>query len=955
MFSMHNIYKFFSFTLVALGSTCAIGQTTGKYDLFENYANRKLVGFSPSNPYYVISTKEKIVQPIPVIRWLDEQTAIVKIEHAAEYNRLERFAQVLPANNEWKLSPGLKIPDDNEQLVYNIGGSDIDALEAALETYKPALKIISIDKASVSVRIKNITKTVLKEILTLPQVVFVDRQQQPVTEIGIIGYNRGLNVLNALDYNIPGANGSGITVGVKEQTMEAADIDLYKRVLPSPIAATVKTNHATVIASIIGGAGNSFYDGRGIAHACTFFPSSFDNLFPDDLTTLQSQNVTIQNHSYGTVIQQFYGAEALSYDAQTWENKNMLHVFSSGNKGGDAAAAGTGPYANIAGFANLTGNFKMAKNVITVGAVDNAGNVMNESSAGPAYDGRVLPQLTALGSNGTSDAAAMVSGTVAVMQQVYADSNAGAIAPAALIKAVLYNTATDLHHAAIDFKTGYGALNAYEAVKAIQQKKYEEGNISMGEIWTRPIEIPAATAQVKLTLAWTDTASAVNNNGKALVNDLDLELVELASGMVYRPWGLNVAAHADSLNQPAVRKRDSLNTAEQISISLPAAGNYIVKVYGTNIVNEAVPFSLAINTETLNSFSFTNPQHASDVNRFETPEIFIRWKTFVANTNETGNLYISYNGGTDWQLIRENLLLQVNQYPWTIKDTNSRAVLKMETAFGHFLSKEFVITQTLQPFPDFICDDSLRISWNKHIDADRYKIFALTDGPYLQPVLTTNDSFIVINRLQYPYKVFAVEPVLSTGIPAVRSMAFDIDFQGVDCFYKTLYHELQDENVLKLNVQLSIPAYVDSIFFEQVTKQGQLIKTFPGQKATTSFVYNQVVEEVNKGESCWRARLKMKTGGFVYTAIITISTSGGHHILFYPNPVNRSGTLQYILKQGISFDSYLYLYDITGRLVKQYHPMPATINPVDFNAGLLMYKLVSRSGQLLDSGKLLVR
>ncbi len=953
MLKINNILAFCSFILAVLASTIVTGQNTGSPDLFEQYANKKIIGYSQSGPYYIIFTKEKKLEPASVVRWLDAQTAIVKIEDAAGYYRLQKHAQIMTANNDWKLSPGLVIPDDNEHLVYNIGTHHIAGLESALEKYKPRLQIIGVDTASASIRIKNVTTVVLKEILSLPEVIFIDRQEKPVTEIGIIGYNRGINVLSALDYNIPGANGRGITVGVKEQTMESADLDLYKRVLASPIAAGTKTNHATVIASIIGGAGNSFYDGRGIANACNFFPSSFDDLFPDDPAILQSKIVNIQNHSYGTVIQPFYGAEALSYDAQTWENKHMLHVFSSGNKGREPAV--NGPYANITGFGNLTGNFKMAKNIITVGAIDNMGNIISESSAGPAYDGRLLPQLAALGPNGTSDAAAMVSGAAAVMQQVYADSNDNAVAPAALIKAILYNTATDLHNPGIDFKTGYGSLNAYEAVRSVQQKKYDGGQVSQGQVWTKPIVIPAAAAQVKITLAWTDMATTVNNNGRALVNDLDLELVELGSGTVYKPWVLNVAAHADSLNKPAVRKRDSLNTAEQISIVLPSAGNYLLKVYGTAVTNGTVPFNVAINTDTLNGFVFTSPQHSSEVNRYETPEIFIRWKTFVANTNEKGSLYISYNNGTDWQLIAENLLLNINQYPWMIKDTSSRAVLKMETAFGHFLSKEFIITKTVQPFPDFICEDSLRISWNKHIYAEAYKVFALTDGPYLSPILTTNDSFIVINRLQYPFKVFAVEPVLSNGIPASRSIAFDIDFQGVKCFYQNLYHELQDDNVIKLQLNVSMPSYTDSIFFEQVDKQGALVKTLAGQKATAVFKYDQIVEKPGGGETYWRAKLKMKTGGYVYTEIITISTSGAHTILFYPNPVKRSGTLKYLLKQGVPFDSYLHLYDITGRLVKQYNPIPSSINPAKLGPGLVLYKLFNRSGQLLDSGKLLVQ
>jgi hypothetical protein len=92
--------------------------------------------------------------------------------------------------------------------------------------------------------------------------------------------------------------------GVKEQTMDETDLDLYKRVLTSPVASGNITSHATVISNNHWRRRNRFYDGRGIAYACRFFPSSFDNLFADDTSILHANNATVQNHSYGTVIQQ---------------------------------------------------------------------------------------------------------------------------------------------------------------------------------------------------------------------------------------------------------------------------------------------------------------------------------------------------------------------------------------------------------------------------------------------------------------------------------------------------------------------------------------------------------------------------------------------------------------------------------------------------------------------------
>jgi hypothetical protein len=191
---------------------------------------------------------------------------------------------------------------------------------------------------------------------------------------------------------------------------------------------------------------------------------------------------------------------------------------------------------------------------------------------------------------------------------------------------------------------------------------------------------------LKVTLAWTDTTASVNNN-KAIINDLDLEVKALGSGMVYKPWVLNNSASIDSLKKLPVRNRDSINTAEQVSIDLPAADTYEIKVIGNDVVNLPLPFHVAYSVDTLNTFTFLNPLHASDVNRQENQILDIKWRTFVADTNQTGNLYISYDRGNNWQLLKQSMKIYSNQYQWQIPDSNTAAILKMETAFGIFFLK----------------------------------------------------------------------------------------------------------------------------------------------------------------------------------------------------------------------------------------------------------------------------
>jgi len=841
----------------------------------------------------------------------------------------------------------------SDKQLFIISGTNIDSLLAAVEKFKSEVTLIGTNRPSRSLLIKTTAKFINEKLLPLKEVVFIDVRAEPHIETNIIGYNRSFHGLSAVDYLLPGANGNNITVSVKEQRMEETDLDLFKRVKTSSLASGTVTNHATVISSIIGGAGNSFYDGRGIANGCSFFPSSFSNLFADDAAVLNPNNVTVQNHSYGTVIQSFYGAEAVSYDAQAWANKNIVHVFSAGNQG--AASSASGAYANLNGFANLTGNFKMAKNIITVGAIDNKSIIPAESSSGPLHDGRLAPQLIALGPNGTSDAAAVVSGTVAVMQQVYADSNSHQLPPASLIKAVLYNTAEDVLRSGIDYKTGYGLLNSLKAIRSIQQREYDGASLSNGQQWTKNISVPANAARLKITLVWTDTTAAINNN-KALVNDLDIELTHVGTaGTVYKPWVLSTAANTDSLNKLPVRKRDSLNTSEQISIELPAAGNYQVRVLGTSVGTTSQPFHISFHTDTLNTFQFINPNHASDVNREENPVLDIRWRTFVADTNTAGNLYISYNSGPYWQLLTTPHKIYTNIYQWPVKDTASMAQLKMETPFGDFFSRSFIISPVIRPQLDFLCADSLGFSWNSHVYANAYRIYALADIYCLKPVLTVNGTSVVLRRSQHPSLVYAVEPLLSNGLPAARSIAQNITLQGINCFYKALNYTLIDSNSIRLSLELSTTYSVDSISFEQVTKTGQVLNQHGTRKVTNGVLtYQQQVNNLAPGVNYFRGRIKLNSGAVVYTDTVSILSSGENSLWVYPNPTRSNTVLNYMLRNQSRYFQ-LQLADLNGRVIKQWEiAFAGTIKLPLLPAGVYILRLTDEQGRAAGNSKLVI-
>ncbi len=903
--------------------------------------------------FVIVQFKNKVPSEIPIVRSLSPKTKIIAQKDIYLILKIKDEVIVDFANNDWKWSPSFtKDFKSNEAASYILSYTELAPLQNIID--KNAGKIILLqNNTSAKVALVTTSKLFLeKNILPLSSITFIDKSYKAKPEIIALGYDRSFHGINQLDFTQPLANGKGITVGIKENRFDISDLDIIKRDIASSLQSAAENSHATIIATLVGGAGNIYHTGRGIANHCNFYSSSFANLFADDASILQQKNVTVQNHSYGTVIQSFYGEEARSYDDITWNNKNFLPIFSSGNSGSGFST--TGKFSSLQGFANLTGNFKAAKNVLIVGAISGTGALENLSSQGPTYDGRIAPQIVALGPNGTSDASAIVSGTAAVLQQVFKDSNANILPSAALVKALMINTATDIGVAGIDYKSGYGVLNSGAAVLALQRKNYKEASVVSNGTYTANLTIPANSAAVKVTLCWTDSASTANND-KALINDLDLSLTQLSNGVVNLPWVLSSFANRDSLLKPATRRLDTLNTTEQVSISLPAAGNYTINVKAKNIIGDALPFSIVYTIDTLNTFRFTSPIHQIEVDKAESPFSNITWVTQVADTNTTGNLAISYNAGTTWNTVQNNVRIYKNNFSWLIPDTSALAQLRMQTNFGNFFSPTFLLHPITKMSVDFLCADSLGLSWTRNPFASSYDIFTYADSAFLKKIVTVSDTSVVLQRNIFSGNVFAVQPLLSNGIAAARSIAIDLNFEGVNCFYKTFNAFLIDDNKVNLELNLSITKYVDSIYFEKVSALGVVEKVLNGIKVNqTSFQYEAFDAPETNGILYYRGKIKLKSGIYIYTDIESLITSGKQFIVFYPNPATTNSPINLVIKDGRIADAKLVLLSSDGKILQYYDVLPSTINTILFPKGIVYFKLLDANNILLQSGQIVI-
>jgi hypothetical protein len=891
-----------------------------------------------------LEVKNKLI--LSATRKLSENCFIINNEILLRLFMPAKFQKKLyPANNYWKFSAltgQLSVSKKRDVLYrFTIQFENKDLFEKSLDVipYLKQKKITISDHHFISfiTTYENIEKYFLNDKNVTGIDVMLD---QPREELATFGFDLSANGLNLVHSRYPFVNGSGEHVSIKEQYYDTTDIDIKGRYEYSPLASTVITNHANFMATIIAGAGNSVYYAKGAAWAARISSSSFEGVLPDpDIYYLQN-NISVQNHSYGTSIDNNYGLNAVAFDKSANDNPGLLHVFSSGNSGTDTSK--TGNYASIHGYANITGNFKMAKNVLVIGGVDSFGNVANLSSRGPAYDGRIIPELVAFQKNGTSEAAALVSGTLILLQQYYKIKNNNSVLPSALAKAILINTADDVNNPGPDYATGFGNMNAIKAITCINDNKIFNGKVSQGIARSFQFQVPENISLLKITLAWNDTAASAFAS-KALVNDLDLELTLPSTNELWKPWVLNPYPNADSLNTFATRKRDSLNNEEQITLQNPKPGKYQINVRGFNVVTANQNFYIAYGWDSLNYFNW---QRLSGSDFAEGGKsTILRWQT---SFNGLGTVEYRYTKNNNWNLI-SNADLSKQYFKWNPPDTIAQALLRMKIGNTYYYSDTFLIITLLNPKTGFICGDSILIYWDKIKGINKYKLFGLGEN-YMEPFSNVSDTFSIISQNNLANHFLAVSPVLPDMVIGPKSYAFDYTLQGAGCFISSFFVNVNG-NVARLVLDIGTLYHVANISFEKLSPSGYITIFSPAVNNGLEYKFNYL--PLTNGITYFRAKITLTNGQIIYSISEAVFYVEPGKYLLLPVPVNRNTdiTIYTTTPDG----EIISLIDVMGRIVlkKEIQFTHELIKTSILQAGQYFYK-ITKNGLKVASGKLIV-
>lgn len=541
---------------------------------------------------------------------------------------------------------------------------------------------------------------------------------------------------NVIGANFPGARdlqGNGVFLGEWDSGPVGPHEDVDARVIIHDQDAPEGNQHCTHVAGILGGSGWIDPATRGMAPEVMISSWSFDGDIPDEmLTATNSEGIVLTQNSY-----RFFSCNgdyddfSGNLDQLTRDHPSLLHVFAAGNEQG---------FCGTNGYHSLAQGGQSAKNSLVVGALTHNDEMSDFSSWGPAMDGRIKPEVCAVGVNvyscfpdntytfldGTSMACPGTSGTAAQLYELYKQQNSGANPPASLIRNIFANTAEDLGNLGPDYATGFGRINALRAAEAIEQHHYTLDVINEGDENVSTVDVPAGTLALKVMITWSDPEAAVSAI-PTLINDLDLTVIA-PDGTEFQPWVLNPEAGLEG--EFAIRAEDHINNIEQVTIPNPMEGTYTFKVKGFLVPEPNQDFALSY-VFVNRSITVTYPYGGE---HFPSPsssglEQIIRWDASGVTT--PFNLEYSTDGGANWTAIGTQIDPTAKQYSWSIAPaglfTKNALIRVSSDDLSDVSDAPFTMMNTPAQLR-FTCEEPYFFKWNPVENAVAYEVFKINNG-----------------------------------------------------------------------------------------------------------------------------------------------------------------------------------------------------------------------------------
>lgn len=625
-----------------------------------------------------------------------------------------------------------------------------------------------------------VSKEKLEEIAKINWVQNIDLIPAPVesdNRPGVTSHKANIlgSTISGLGY---GLTGKGVKVGVWDGNLEKHK-DHTGRVTAKEYESN--SSHGEHVSGTIGGAGLLDPIAKGMAPEVQMYGWNFNtqsnglSVASERLKSIAEDGIEITSNSYGINLASGnslfkYSASDYGDDYVTATNSYLLNIYSNGNAQTANPSGG--------GFNTSTKN---SKNSLHVAANNPNDLISSYSSFGPTIDGRLVPQIAAVGTNvysldysnsyqvmsGTSMATPGVTGTVALLYERYKNIY-GEKPLASLMKALVANTAKDVGNLGPDYKYGFGNINGLRAVKVLDKKMFYTGTVANGASVEKEITVPAGLVSLKVMLAYSDLPGTIGA-GLVQVNDLDIKIVK--DGTTILPWVLNPTTP----NVNAIRGVDSMNNIEQVTLDNPAAGTYKIIITGTKIPLNTQEFSVVYDY-VAPELILTYPVGGEKFNP-DTTE-YIRWD--YEGEAKTFTIEYSVDGGINYVILAKDVPSAARNFAWQVPSgIVANAKIRISAGSKVDASKEVfnIITEpkNLVIAPSVCGTSSYKMDWDPIVGA-KYEVLKM-NGYAFDVVATVTDPTYTFNNLTVSDdNWFSVRTVdIATGIVSERVRAVNVE------------------------------------------------------------------------------------------------------------------------------------------------------------------------------------
>lgn len=336
--------------------------------------------------------------------------------------------------------------------------------------------------------------------------------------------------------------------------------------------------------------------------------------FYNYLAQAHADGASIHTNSWDDKSTSAYTQVSVDLDKFTWDNEDDLVII-----GPDNGSPTRFPHVRPP---------DSSKNALVVNATQQSPNENNYSSGLRDFtlDGRRKPDMSAPGAGivsadagtacgtapmgGTSMAAPAVAGAAALVRQYYSEGwyptgtrqpHHAFIPSGALLKATLLNATVDMtgpagYPGTAATGEGWGRLLLENALffqgdarnLMVLDTRHADG-LTTGVTREYHIDVASNAQPLKVTLVWTEPPGAASS-ATPVVNNLDLEVVSPNAAQTFRG---NVFTNGVSDTGGAA---DALNNVEMVLVNAPAAGDWTVRVMGTqvNVGNPGQGYAVAV-------------------------------------------------------------------------------------------------------------------------------------------------------------------------------------------------------------------------------------------------------------------------------------------------------------------------------------------------------------------------